>query len=90
MGQRGLVITIMTTPTIIVTKGIIFCGSFTISQKDPIIIDKPKTMNSEMKLYLITGDIESKGFLLSVGSIIYQKMKPTNKQVEKIMIRSGV
>lgn len=40
-------------------------------------------MNSAMKLYRIIGDIESKGFLLSVGSIIYPKMKPTNNQVEK-------
>lgn len=28
-----------------------------------------------MKLYRIIGDIESKGFLLSVGSIIYPKLK---------------
>lgn len=90
MGQMGLVIIIMITPTIIVTKETFFCGYFIISQKEPIISDKPKTMNSAMKLYRSIGDIESKGFLLSVSSIIYPKMKPTNNQVEKIMIRSGV
>lgn len=90
MGQMGLVIIIMITPTIIVTKETIFGGYFIISQKEPIISGKPKTMNSAMKLYRSIGDIASKGFLLSVGSIIYPKMKPTHNQVEKIMIRSGV